>query len=214
MKFYHGSKEIVETPFVHGSNPNNDYGPSFYTTLNFDDACIWASRNGSVGYVNEYEVNLDHLKILDLTDKTKFSVLHWIAILLRFRVFDHPFERLHQGRIKKIIEKYSINLDEYDVIKGYRADDAYFRFPKEFIRGNISVELLEQVFSLGELGVQYAFHSIKAIQHLKFKKATLTNKKYVGQYFEQVKNATTLFDRLLEQSIDSNEGTRIGELLK
>lgn len=214
MKIYHGSKEVIESPIPNGSNKTNDYGPSFYTTLNYEDACIWACRNNSLGYVNEYEVNFENLKILDLTDRTKFSVLHWIAILLRFRVFEHSFTKLFQGRIQKIIERYYINLDEYDVIKGYRADDAYFRFPKEFIRGNISVELLEEVFSLGELGIQYAFQSEKAIKRLHFKKAELASKKYLGSYYKQVESATSLFDKVLEKSVDSNEGTRIGDLLK
>ena len=214
MKVYHGSKSIIEHPLYQGSNPTNDYGPSFYTTSNYLDASIWACRNNTLGYVNAYNVNMDNLKILDLRDKKKYSVLHWIAILLQYREFDYPFRKLNQGRINQIIQQFSINLDEYDVIIGYRADDAYFRFPKEFINGNLSLELLEKVFQLGELGTQIVFHSQKAIKRLHFIEAQLAERKYLGQYFEQVKTATTIFDQLLQESISSNEGTRIGDLLK
>ena len=214
MKIYHGSKTIIHEPIYRGSNVFNDYGPNFYTTDNFEDASIWACRNNTTGYVNVYEVNLKNLKILNLTDKSKYSVLHWIAILLDNREFSYSFRKLNQGRIMKITDKYHINLDDYDVIIGYRADDAYFRFPKEFISGNISLELLEKVFELGELGTQIVFHSEKAIKRLHFKKAIPADSKFVGHYFEQVQRATSIFDDLLKKSIDSNEGTRIGDLLK
>lgn len=214
MRIYHGSKTIVKKPLFKGSNPKNDYGANFYTTSDYDAACVWACRNDSAGYVNTYEINLDNLKVLDLRDKEKYSVLHWIAILLENREFPYSFCKLNQGRIKKIIEKYWVNLDDFDVIIGYRADDAYFRFPKEFISGNISIEVLEDIFKLGELGSQIVIHSQKAFDRIRFKNAKLVDKKFVGVYFEQVKQATTMFDDLLEKNIDANEGTRIGDLLK
>jgi len=214
MKIYHGSKIVLESPKEKGSNPNNDYGPSFYATKNYEDACIWACRNNTVGYVNEYSINIDGLKILDLTDKSKYSVLHWICLLLENRSLDHSFRKLHQNRINKLIEKYHINLSEYDVVIGYRADDAYFRFPKEFVIGNISLEVLEEVFRLGSLGKQFVVVSNKAIKRLHFKKASLADPKYVGRYYEQVKEATKLFDQILSESIDKKGDTRIGDLLK
>ena len=214
MKIYHGSKLEIKNPIYKGSNKNNDYGPAFYLTLDFESACIWATKNDSIGVVNVYNVNFDNLKILDLTDKSKYSVLHWIALLLEHRELEHSFQRLNQARIKYIIDTYHIDIDEFDVIKGYRADDAYFRFPKEFIIGNISLELLEEVFKLGSLGIQYAFISEKSIKRLHFDRCITTKKEYIGAYFNQVKEATSLFDELLEKSINSNEGTRIGELMK
>lgn len=214
MKIYHGSKAIIKKPLYKGSEINNDYGPAFYTTIDFENACIWASKNNSVGYVNEYEISFDDLKILDLTNKDQYSVLNWIAILLSNRSLEHSFSLLNRDKIKKIIDKYAINLEEYDVVIGYRADDTYFRFPKEFVIGNLSLEDLEEIFRLGSLGTQYVFVSQKAIDKLKFKKATLVDEKYVGRYFKQVKDATSLFDEILKKSIDGRVGTRIGDLLK
>ena len=214
MKIYHGSKQVLTKPICHGSNPNNDYGPSFYVTTNYVDASIWANKNNTIGFVNEYEVNLRGLKVLDLTDKTKYSALHWICILLENRSLDHSFLMLNKKRIDALINKYHIDINEYDVIIGYRADDAYFRFPREFVNGNLSLELLEEVFRLGSLGIQYAFNSQKAIERIRFISANEADEKYLGAYFKQVKDATNTFDKLLKQSIDSNEGTRIGDLLK
>ena len=214
MKIYHGSKYIIDKPIVKGSNPTNDYGPCFYMTRDYQNACIWACRKNTIGFVNEYKVDLENLKILDLTDKSKYSVLNWIAILVHFREFEHAFERLNCGRINQIIEKYYIDVNDFDVVIGYRADDAYFRFPKEFIEGNISIEDLEEVFNLGSLGVQYAFISEKAIKRLHFVKAIQTSKEYVGLYYSQVLEATKLFDEIVYKSISSNKGTRIGDILK
>ena len=214
MKIYHGSKSIINEPKVKGSNPTNDYGPCFYVTKDYTNACVWACKQNSVGFVNEYEVDLRGLKVLDLTDIEKYSVLNWIAILVKFREFEHPFEKLNHARIQKLIEKYYIDIEEYDYIIGYRADDAYFRFPKEFISGNISIEDLEEVFRLGSLGVQDAFVSEKAIKRIHFIEAKQTSDKYVGMYYSQVLDATILFDEILYKSINSNKGTRIGDVLK
>ena len=214
MKIYHGSKEKIERPKYKGSNKYNDYGPAFYTTLDFDSACIWATKNNTTGVVNVYNVNFDNLKILDLTDKTKFSVLHWITLLLENRSLEHSFEKMNRARIDWLIKNYHINIDECDVVIGYRADDAYFRFPKEFVVGNISLELLEEVFKLGELGIQHVFVSEKAIKRIHFDYEIIPKSSFIGKYKQQVDSATLLFDKLLEESMNSNSGTRIGDLMK
>lgn len=214
MKIYHGSKVKIENPKYKGSNEHNDYGPAFYTTLDFESACIWAIKNDATGIVNVYNVNFDNLKILDLTDKNKFSVLHWITLLLENRELELPFERTNKARINWLIKNYHINIDDYDIVIGYRADDAYFRFPKEFVIGNISIELLEKVFKLGELGIQYVFVSQKAIKRLHFDREIIPKDSYIGVYHKQVSSATLLFDELLEQSINENSGARIGDLMK
>ena len=54
MKFYHGSKLIIEKPLYKGSHLHNDYGPAFYVTTDLDAAKSWACRNDLIGVVNEY----------------------------------------------------------------------------------------------------------------------------------------------------------------
>lgn len=214
MKIYHGSKERIERPKYKGSDKYNDYGPAFYTTLDFESACIWATKNDTTGFVNVYNVNLDSLKILDLTDKNKFSVLHWITLLLENRSLEPSFQKMNKGRVDWLIKNYHINIEEYDIIIGYRADDAYFRFPKEFVVGNISLELLEKVFKLDELGIQHVFVSEKAIKRIHFDHEVVPKNTFIAMYHKQVESATSLFDKLLEQSINENAGTRIGDLMK
>ena len=210
MKIYHGSKRIIKEVVVGGSKPYNDYGPAFYMTTDFESACEWACRNNSVGYVNEYDLNMKGLKILDLTNHDKYSCLNWIAILLHFRELDDGFKKAFIQRIKYIEEHYYIDVNEYDVIIGYRADDAYFRFPLDFIRGNLTIEQLENSFKLGNLGVQYALISDKAIRQLSYIESKLSDEKYIGKYFYNVSRSTALFDSLDKDA----DGKRIIDIMR
>ena len=140
MILYHGSKEIISSPKVHGSNSRNDYGPAFYLTKDLESAHIWACKNNSVGFVNAYELEEKGLKILNLVDTNKWSVLNWLAILLHFRTLPYEFINSFFARLKFIEEHYYIDVTKYDLVVGYRADDAYFRFPLDFVRGNITLE--------------------------------------------------------------------------
>ena len=67
----------------------------------------------------------------------------------------------------KFIEKYGIDSDEYDVIKGWRADASYFYIAKEFVRDNIDIEILEELLTLGGLGIQYCVKTELAYSKLK-----------------------------------------------
>jgi hypothetical protein len=54
------------------------------------------------------------------------------------------------------------------VIKGYRADDSYFSYAKDFLQNGISVRHLAQVMKLGNLGNQIVLVSPKAFSQIKF----------------------------------------------
>lgn len=210
MKLYHGSKLTLAHPLNEGSHNDNDYGAAFYLTKDLKSAHEWACRNNSVGIVNEYEIDIKGLKILDLTDKNQFSVLNWLAILLHFRTLDTSFIRSFEARLKYIEEHYYIDVKKYDLIIGYRADDAYFRFPLDFIRGNITLEQLEYSFNLGNLGIQYVIMSQKGIDKLRFVKSFSSSEEYINQYFENVNRASKAFDALNKDE----EGTRIFDILR
>ena len=210
MKLYHGSKEVIKSPRVHGSNVTNDYGPAFYMTCDLKSAHEWACRNNAVGYVSVYELDKRGLKILDLTDAEKWSVLNWLAILLHNRSLDASFIRFFSNRIRFIEDHYYIDVEDYDLVKGYRADDAYFRFPLDFIRGNLTLEQLEEAFKLGELGIQYVAISEKCFEKLKYKESFLSDKKYINQYFDSVSRATKRFNEMGKDE----EGIRIQDLMR
>lgn len=59
----------------------------------------------------------------------------------------------------KFIEKYGIDTSEYDVIKGWRANASYFYIAREFVRDNVDIDILEELLSLGNLGIQYCIKS-------------------------------------------------------
>lgn len=210
MKVYHGSKIKVEKPLVNGSKSNNDYGAAFYLTLDLESAHEWACRNNSVGLVNVYDLSLGGLNVLDLTDRTKFSILNWVAILLHFRSLDSAFKNAFNKRLNFLEEHYFIDVNEYDVVIGYRADDAYFRFPVDFVRGNLTIDQLERSYMLGNLGIQYALKSEKAISHLIYKESIMSNSKYIQKYFDNVANATKQFDSLNKDE----DGLRIIDIMR
>ena len=207
MKIYHGSKITIEHPRLKGSDPRNDYGPAFYMTLDLESAHEWACRNDAIGIVNQYDFNMDGLKILDLRE---YSVLNWLAILMHYRELEKSFINAFSYRLKVLDDKYYIDVEQYDVVIGYRADDAYFRYPLDFIRGNITLEQLEQSFKMGDLGVQHVLISEKAINKLRFVKSFHSEEKYLGKYFNRVLEATRSFNNLDKDS----DGTRIQDIIR
>lgn len=210
MILYHGSKEPIKSPRVHGSSKQNDYGPAFYMTSDLESAHEWACRNNIVGYVNVYDLDKRGLKVLDLTDSNKWSVLNWLAILLHNRSLDSGFIRFFANRLRFLEDNYYIDVEDYDLVKGYRADDAYFRFPLDFVRGNLTIEQLEEAFKLGELGIQYVAISEKCIAKLKYKESFVSDEKYINQYFQSVSRATKRFDSMNKDE----DGIRIQDLMR
>lgn len=167
MIIYHGSKNIIENPEFCKGNKKNDYGLGFYCTESVELAKEWAcSDNETNGYANRYEIDLTDYKILDLREK-KYSVLNWMALLLKFRTFDVNTPISAQAK-EYILENFYVDVEKYDVIIGYRADDSYFSFAKDFINNSISVEQLAEAMRLGELGIQIVLKSEKAFNGIKY----------------------------------------------
>ena len=167
MIIYHGSKDIIEKPEFGKGNQKNDYGLGFYCTESVELAKEWAcSNNETNGYANQYEIDLSDYKVLDLREE-KYSILNWMALLLKFRTFDVNTPISAQAK-EYILENFYVDVEEYDVIIGYRADDSYFSFAKDFINNTISVEQLAEAMRLGELGIQIVLKSKKAFDTVKF----------------------------------------------
>ena len=68
----------------------------------------------------------------------------------------------------KTVRKSVLIYETIIVIIGYRADDSYFSYARDFISGVISYEQLGKAMQLGSLGEQYCLKTEKAFQHLKF----------------------------------------------
>ena len=167
LVIYHGSKDIIEKPYYHGGKAENDYGFGFYCTENLDLAKEWScSNNENNGFANKYSIDTTGLKILDLTNK-RYSILNWVAILLKHRTFDLSNEISKQAK-EYLIKNFYIDVDEYDIVIGYRADDSYFSFARDFINNTISVRQLSKAMELGQLGKQVVIISKLAFDKLHF----------------------------------------------
>ena len=164
---YHGSKNIIEKPLFGVGKPYNDYGLGFYCTKDIDLAKEWACVDSlSDGYANKYELDTSNLKILDLTSK-EFNILNWMAILVNFREFDLNKKVAIKAK-DFLINNYYIDVDKFDIIVGYRADDSYFRFARDYLNNGISLQKLEQAMKLGNLGIQTVLKSKDAFAKLHF----------------------------------------------
>ena len=102
---------------------------------------------------------------MEILDFQKMDVLTWLAELMKHR--DAADSKRYRMLANQFIEKYSINTDKYDVIKGWRANASYFYIAKEFVRDNIDIDILEELLSLGGLGIQYCIKSELAFSKLK-----------------------------------------------
>ena len=171
MKIYHGSKNIIEKPTLYGGKETNDYGYGFYCTKEIELANEWACPDNNDGYANEYELDLAGLKILDLSQK-KYNILNWIALLLQFRI---PAGLSPNDEIARdyIVQNFAVDLTDIDVIIGYRADDSYFSFARDFVKNSITVSQLARAMELGKLGLQVVLHSEKAFEQLTYIKSTI-----------------------------------------
>ena len=162
---YHGSISIIEKPKFGLGKPYNDYGLGFYCTESLDLAKEWAVTKDQSGFANKYSLDLTGLKILDLS-KTG-NVLHWITLLLKNRFFNIKSEIAKAGK-QYLIKNFSLPVEEYDIIKGYRADDSYFAYAEGFLNNTISIRTLKEALRLGNLGEQVVLISKKAFSQLTF----------------------------------------------
>lgn len=160
---YHGSPNKVVVPQFGFGEGKHDYGKGFYLTDNIELAKEWAvcRPDEMNGWVHKYELETDDLKILDFQ---KHNILSWLAELMKHR--DAADSKRYRMLAKKFIAKYGVDTGRYDVIKGWRANASYFYIAKEFVRDNIDMDILEELLSLGGLGIQYCIKSELAYSKL------------------------------------------------
>lgn len=153
---FHGTPEKVVVPTYGYGDEKHDYGKGFYLTENIELAKEWAvcRPNDNNGWVHKFEFDITDLKILDFQEK---NVLSWLAELMKHR--DAADSKRYRMLAKQFIEKYGIDTSGYDVIKGWRANASYFYIAKEFVKDNIDMDILEELLSLGGLGIQYCIKS-------------------------------------------------------
>ncbi len=195
----HGTDHIIEEPDINIGNEHNDYGKGFYCTKAEEMAKEWACKQNTDGFVNSYELNTDGLKILDLTDG-QHTVLNWIAILLKYRTFKLSSEIAIDAR-DYIIEHYSVNISDYDVVIGYRADDSYFQYAESFVSNGLPLRSLNKALRLGKLGEQTVLVSQKAFDQIKFiDAAPVSKEEYYPKFIDRDSSARKAFKQEIKKS--------------
>ena len=163
---YHGSKQIVEVPTFGLGRKNNDYGLGFYCTETSDLAKEWAVSSLSDGFANRYILNTEYLNILNL-NSPDYTILNWIAVLVQHRLFSIKTPVARRAK-QYLVEHFGINVNAYDLITGYRADDSYFDYAEAFLNNAITVEQLSHAMQLGKLGEQIVIKSKFAFSKIKY----------------------------------------------
>ena len=163
---YHGSPKIIAKPVFGVGNPQNDYGLGFYCTESVELAKEWACSVETDGFANQYTLDLTDLSVLSLTGGD-YSILNWLFVLLENRKFRIGGDIAKQAK-SYIFENFAVDYKNYDIIKGYRADDSYFSFANAFLNNTISVAQLERAMVLGKLGEQIVLMTPKAFNSIEF----------------------------------------------
>lgn len=204
---YHGSPNQQVSPQYGLGDEKHDYGKGFYLTENLELAKEWAvcrpdERNG---WVHKFSLDITDLKVLDFQEH---NILSWLAELVKHR--DAADSKRYRVLSGKFIEKYGIESEKYDVIKGWRANASYFYIAREFVRDNIDVEILEELLSLGGLGIQYCIKSERAYEKLVEIKAELTCvdfREFNEKYNERDVSAREKMRKLVDS--DANKVTNV-----
>lgn len=203
ITLFHGTPDKIVVPTYGKGEKRHDYGMGFYLTDDINLAKEWAvcRPNEQNGWVHQYELETDDLKILDFQEK---DVLSWLAELMKHR--DASDSKRYRMLSKKFIEKYSVDTSNYDVIKGWRSNASYFYIAKEFVRDNIDLEILPELLSLGGLGIQYCIKSQPAYLKLKEIPEKLLSVEY-DEYSKKYNERDITARQKMRELVDSDKNS-------
>lgn len=204
---YHGTQSKSFVPTYGLGEARHDYGRGFYLTESLELAKEWAvcRPNETAGYVHQYELTIDGLKILDFEE---YGVLSWLAELMKHR--DAADSKRYRMLARRFIAKYGVDTAGYDVIKGWRANASYFYIAKEFVRDNVDLDILEELLSLGGLGIQYCIKSEQAYANLREVQSALLTVPY-SEFNDKYNQRDITARQRMREMIDSeaNKVTRV-----
>lgn len=201
---YHGSENVINNPVFGKGARNNDYGRGFYCTEDLELAKEWACAKGDSGYANQYEFDMDGLKVLDL-NSDDYNILNWLAVLAENRTYWQK-SSISESAKKYLKEHFLVDISEYDVIIGYRADDSYFSFAQDFVSNTISLSQLSKAMRLGKLGEQIVLRSRKAFQQLHFLGAEqVAGEEYYAKKMFRDREARREYRKSKKESMNVND---------
>lgn len=201
ITLFHGSEKVIEAPSFGEGKRNNDFGLGFYCTETENLAKKWAVSSLRDGFCNRYTLDTEYMNILNL-NSPDYTILNWITVLVEHRLFSirTPIAR----RAKKyLIDNFGINVNAFDIVTGYRADDSYFDYAESFLNNAISVEQLAAAMKLGKLGEQIVLKSQFAFSRIRFEGFDVAEKEefYVLRKARD-DEANRLYLELLEKESD------------
>ncbi|MBQ7992308.1 MAG: DUF3990 domain-containing protein [Solobacterium sp.] len=191
----------MEVPVFGLGRKSNDFGRGFYCTESSELAKEWAVSSLSDGFSNRYTLDTEYLRTLNL-NSADYTILNWIAVLVEHRLFKiaNPVAR----RAKQYLtDNFGINVNAYDVIIGYRADDSYYDYAEAFLNNAITVGQLSLAMRPGRLGEQTVIKSEFAFSSLKFEGfETAEKEKYYTQRKARNEQADQMYRDILEKETD------------
>ncbi len=210
ITIYHGSEKIVEVPTFGEGKKNNDFGPGFYCTESEGLAKEWAVSSLRSGFANKYTLDTEYMRILNL-NSPEYTILNWIAVLVEHRLFSIKTPVARRAK-QYLIDNFSINVNAFDIITGYRADDSYFDYAESFLNNGISVEQLARAMKLGKLGEQIVIKSQFAFSRLKFEGFDVAEKE---EFYVLRKSRDDEANRLyLEMLEEESDGLYIQDIIR
>ena len=210
ITIYHGSEKIVEVPTFGEGKKNNDFGLGFYCTESEGLAKEWAVSSLRNGFANKYILDTEYMRILNL-NSPEYTILNWIAVLVEHRLFSIKTPVARRAK-QYLIDNFSINVNAFDIITGYRADDSYFDYAESFLNNGISVEQLARAMKLGKLGEQIVIKSQFAFSRLKFEGFDVAEKE---EFYVLRKSRDDEANRLyLEMLEEESDGLYIQDIIR
>ena len=213
ITLYHGTGEKNFEPRYGGGREYHDYGNGFYTTEDIEAAKEWACQGQhDSAFVYAYELNADGLKLFNLDEN---NTLAWVSVLMTHRR-GKKIRGAALERCNTMIERYGIDVGEYDIIRGFRADDSYFQFTADFVTDTITLETLMKSIIAGDLGKQVCVKSEKAYGQLGKHVDVITvsgadYQRYHNRYLTKDSDARTLANAY---SNEPQAGRLLSDILK
>jgi hypothetical protein len=163
IMLYHGTSERNFEPRFGAGRDYHDYGNGLYTTEDIEAAKEWACQGQhDSAFVYAYKLDISGLNLLDLDEN---NTLAWVSILMSHRR-SKKIRGAALERCDKMIERYGIDVNSYDLIRGFRANDSYFQFTADFVTDTITLDTLMKSIVTGDLGLQVCVKSEKAYRQL------------------------------------------------
>ena len=210
ITLYHGSGKIVEKPIFGEGKTTNDFGLGFYCTASEELAKEWAVSSLRDGFSNRYTLDTEYMNILNL-NSPDYTILNWIAVLVEHRKFSIKTPVARRAK-QYLLDNFSINVNAYDLITGYRADDSYFDYAEFFLNNGISVEQLARAMRLGKLGEQIVLKSKFAFSRIQFEGFDVAQKEEF--YVLRKSRDDEANKHYLEMLEEENDGLYIRDIIR